>query len=503
MKRLLIFFILFLIPSTIYAEEVYYSSYSDFSSWQETPVEADELTEVEIETRYRWYKNIRINDNYYLEGLNNPLFAHKDNEDYIETDWSEWSTTYPKNVLNRIIEEETIYRYRYMKDIRYIHIYDAYGSYGAFRIPEIKVYTGSYQLDYNVICTGCNSDFNDYIKNNNINENKSYINNGGHLIIDLKKEYGVDTIKIDIYLYDRGDDPKYFKIALTRENNTDSKQYLYKYNVLNFKSNEYEPNYYSYIPDESWVKDPAWDVYKTTKNKIQPTYYRQVTTYPQYRYKDKLYMYYKLERVYIDSFLLEAPDLNYLKDEESKINYYRYRKREKVVLPDDIVITDKDYNLLDYVDTTFAKDNIIINHNINIDKNGIYEVSYSLPFDDIVITKEVVVDIKENEIDINELEIKNNEVIKEFQIVSEEKQEVVSNNKYSTKVVDKKENNSSIIKEQKAPLINKKESSIAYHKKENTNKGSSLLSLNLYLYIYIILGIIVLIILFRKFFIKY
>ncbi|MFA5602441.1 MAG: hypothetical protein WDA21_01725 [Bacilli bacterium] len=519
MKKLLIFFILLLMPNTIYAEEIYYSNYSDFSPWQETPIESNELTNVEIETRYHWYKNIRVNDNYYIEGLNNSLFVHKDNDDYIETNWSEWDIIYPGEVLNRTIEKEAIYRYRYMKDIRYIHIYDVYGSYDAFRIPEIKIYSDSYKIDYNTTCTGCSSTFSSYIKNNKINENKSYINNGGYLIIDLKNNYSIDSLKIDLYLYDRGTNKKKFKIALTKNKSTTSKQYMYKNIALNFKSKELEPNHYSYTMNESWIKEPEWDAYKITKKEILPTYYRQVITCPEYRYKDKLYMYYKLEKEYIDGYLFEAPDLNYLKDEEDKIKYYRYQTREKVVLPDNIVITIKDYNLLDYIDTAFTKDNINVNHNININTNGTYQVNYILPFDNLVITKEVVVDIEENKInDVVEDQNKSENTIEQPKEKTDElsdndskeegeKIKLVFDDNKPIKVIDKKRSPINIeetnkLKENNILTNPNKESLIVYHKKED-NKKPFILSLNLYLYIYIIVGIIVLIILFRKFFIRY
>ena len=72
----------FLLVSNISAlSTTYYSEYSDFSTWQEEPIIENDTTKIEIERRYRWYKETTKNGEYYIEEENNleyPLINRKD-----------------------------------------------------------------------------------------------------------------------------------------------------------------------------------------------------------------------------------------------------------------------------------------------------------------------------------------------------------------------------------------------------------------------------------------
>lgn len=497
MKRLLIFFILFIIPTNAYAEEVYYSSYSDFTPWQEDFIEGSDLINVEREDRYKWYKEEIINDNYYFEGLNNSLYPYKNEADYIETEFSDWSTIEPDQIINRTIETQNIYSYRYMQGVRYIHIKNVLGGFDAFRITEIKIYYDNSPINFSISCSSCSSGFQTYVKNNNIYENMSYVNNGGSLTIDLGSLYSLSSLKIELYLYDRGYDYKRFTISITKDNYTNSNIFAEKEVAEAFRSDELIPNQYTYVVDSSWLKKPLWNVLKETTNPIIPDLCTQVNNYSKYRYKDKLFMYYdKVKKYYDDNYYRDSPDLEYQKDESDLKEYYRSQIREKVTINDNIEINEKEYNVLDYIDSTFNKEDIAISSNIDINKNGTYYVNYILPFDNLIINKEVVVDIKENDEKTNTEE--NNDNTNNDEII---KAPLVNNQKVETVTIEKRD-------DQKKTIITEEKIDKSIREKNKNNNKKNLINnsdknISLYICMYIILSLIVLIIIFNKFFIKY
>ena len=175
----LIFFSL-LFVSPIKAK-VYYSEYSDFSDFQEERVDPTDVIDVKKESRYLWYKNNEVLNDYELYNSNDNF-----SDDCYFTDYSPWMNEKIENE-GYISEERIKYDYILSKEIRYIHLYNLQGSYGAFRITELSVKYDNIPINYTYTCDGCWENFGDYINNGIYDENKSYIDNGGSLIIDLGK----------------------------------------------------------------------------------------------------------------------------------------------------------------------------------------------------------------------------------------------------------------------------------------------------------------------------
>jgi predicted RND superfamily exporter protein len=120
-----------------------------------------------------------------------------------------------------------------------------------------------------------------------------------------------------------------------------------------------------------------------------------------------------------------------------------------------------------------------------------------MPFDNLIINKEVEIYLEEN--------IPSNEEIIEDEVIEKEKPKPNIKKDITNKVSSKKKinilasNDNKKIDEDNKLVINK-DNTLSYNDKLN---NSSKLKLNLYLYIYILLSVIVLIMIFKKFFIKY
>jgi hypothetical protein len=420
LKKIVFFFLFFfLCASHVIADnEIYYSKYFPSTAWSESEIFESDTKLVETERRHMWYQEENILGDYYIEGANDNEYPLIDYNDYIETDYSDWNLTRPEDKPNRIINDRYFFEYQDMKEIRYIHISDIQGSYGALRISEIEIFAGNNKVNYNFYCQGCNSNFSNYINNGITIENMSNINNGGYLRIDLNNYYPLDSVKIKLYLFDVGTETKKYTIKMTRDMYSSSPVYTslnisknFSYNYLN----EIVP--FTYSAFDMNVISPEWYDKKITFNHVDSNITRFVLEKQEFQYKDFLYRYYKTEKIYCENYYKEQPVECNIKDENQFKDYYRYQQRDKVVIQSDLIIKDKNINLEDFIiDCTTDFE---IHSDIDINNNGIYEIKFILPFDTII--KQVTVDIPENNIIdytkeisslVEEIKIKDNKIMK-------------------------------------------------------------------------------------------
>lgn len=400
MKKIL--WLIFLVPifmNYALANEIYYSDYSDFSDYQENIVEESDLVNVEKNIMYKWYKNtIEIGD-YQL--INSDLNF---TDDCYETEYTEWSNIEPINTPEKIIFERDIYDYKLIEKIRYIHIYNLHGSYGAFRIPELQVFFDNKEIDYTFSCEGCWDNFDKYIHNYKYIENESYITNEGSLIIDLGEYYPVDKIKLIMYVFDLGDEIKKFSISYSKD----------MVNLLNY--DDYSLDYSSIYLVESQkfeyqIKDiDNWLYEELTENKKEDNNIYDLSIKKEYRYKNKLCKTFKVNKEYYPDYSLFAIGDYNIKD--SSKEFYRYQTRDKLEL-NVYDIINYDFDLNNFV--VFSSSPYKIISDINYNKNGQYKINFIT--DNLNIEK--IVNVKINENIIKEYE-KQNEILS--QQIKEEKE---------------------------------------------------------------------------------
>ena len=117
-------------------------------------------------------------------------------------------------------------------------------------------------------------------------------------------------------------------------------------------------------------------------------------SYQELYFKDEIiYLCYVPIRIYLNEYSKEDI-LDYKVDYDHPKKIYKYQERDKLIIEDNIIITNKDTNLLDFV----SDKDIKYTSDIDYDINGIYKVNYL--FDDKTITKDVYVSIEENYIDL-------------------------------------------------------------------------------------------------------
>lgn len=376
LKILLLLFVL-LKPIKVQAESsVYYTEWSNFSDWSEEKVIPSELVNVQSIIKWKWYKEqINYTNDYYYNGKNPKEYPYRLDDDFI---WGEFSSWQKKEILKNEFNEidtRNVYKYRNMKKVRYIYITDVRGSYNALRIPEINIYVNNKKINYSVSCTKCNPEFKDFINNNNAEENMSFLENDGTILIDLKAFYNIDEIKIKIYLYDKGTATKKYTLNFLDSNSLDSGIYAQIKGNYQFMSNYYSEYSFTHEVKAENLVNPKWELWKESLEKVTSSLIREVKIEKEYRVREKMFKYYNIEKIYLDTYENDvlAP---YIKDETTKKVFYRFRTRDKIEVKNEIKIYWGDkFNIYDYVKSTNPKNSIKIKEEVDTKKIGIQPIS--------------------------------------------------------------------------------------------------------------------------------
>ncbi len=318
--------------------------------WYEEKFTSDLLEVINTETRYRWYKeNIVYSSQYYIEEFNPSHFPHKIIDDYIETDFTEWEHEHvPELYTDRVIEERSVNKYRELRPVRYIFFEEISALYLRFRISELRILIDGQSINYDVECTSCSDDFAHYIKNGIINEDNAYVFNGGKFRLDLGAYYGINQVRIELYMYDTNMGAKKAKIYLNEGDTLEDRNYAYQQFITYAVSQTYlVPEQYLIIPDQHWIVNPVYQDWVYIDGQMHGTYFRQMLTgVTETRYKDIMYRYYGIEKDYIEGYHLNIDDEQMIKDEEQYIEYYQYR----------LIIKEDDNN--DHIQDKIEEDNV-------------------------------------------------------------------------------------------------------------------------------------------------
>ena len=429
MKKIIVFtFLFFCLTFSVKADKIYYSEYGDYSEYSSTEIISNDTTDVRLKSLYKWYHVEKNLGDYYHEFSNPIIYPYIDYEDYINTSYSNWSQDIPEVISNRVIEEKIGYLYEEIKPVRYIHLRDLSGSYGFFRISELEIFIDGVKLNYSYECHLCIATFDSYIRNGIYYENMSSIANGGHLTIDMGNYYPVSSINVRMYYFDVGNDPKNISISYAHDKEYD-RVYLkgvYTYNFKYKDFNEIIANNYSYNLGSFHIINPDWEVTKTSWEPLESSPIRKVNQASFYRYSDKKFRYYNQQYDYNEEYSETGDDYYNNKGEELKL--YSYRTRDKVATKEELIITDDNDKLSDYILSSTSIYEVV--GDIDYSKNGTYEIIYRFPFIDILT--EVKVDIFSNKLDEYENKIEELEnIIKDKNALIEtllQKIEELSNN---------------------------------------------------------------------------
>lgn len=375
-------------------EEVYYGEYGPYLDWSMQKVEESDTIQVEHEKRYRWYYDEITYGDYTLLGEVTDTYPYQDMDQSKKGNWSEWSTFLPEKVEKRQIEEKKLYRFRKMKPIRYIYFYHAKGTNGRLSIPEIRIYAKGKEINYQAICNTCSSNLIDGIKNGNTRDLGNEMMSDSILVLDLKHEYIIDDISVEIYLYDTGKIDKKLTYAFTDTKEATPNFFVYNAFQSMFTSDTEDDIYQVEFTSFSLQpKNPKWEDFQYSEEVVNPSVTTEVQHGVFYRYRDTYYRQYMKTRYETEEYTKEKPEKYQYRVKDDYQDWYRYRTRDKVVLSGEWIITRDDFS----IDSLIREKTIDVTFQTNLDltQNGVYDIVFDLGFRKV--KKKIIVDILEND----------------------------------------------------------------------------------------------------------
>lgn len=429
MKKRNLFFLLLILFQPFIVQAVTYET--AFSEWQETtiPIENNELQEGKKEKKYRFYlEEKEFAPNYRLSEEKSDDYPFQSDRSII-TDFSDWSLEEPVFYKERTIETKMKYYYQKATKISSINLYDVNGTDNKLWITEIEVLYQDQKIPYTIECDHCTKEFQEQIQNNQPYESAVFLPQGEELKIDLQQEYDLEDLVFRIYI---GDTLKKNLTTYQIGVNDDlSNQYVHverKYWTISSPGGAHQDE----IQLKKYVQEINWDkeIEESEEFLEESQWTRLVETKTYYRYQDVKHLYYRIVRKYLDNYYFEKE--GYIKDEEDYVNVYYTRKKDRLILKDNIEITKNYLDLNDiFISSTVPYSNLVIRNNIDWTQPGIYQIQiiyrdldFSIPVKvnkpEVYQEDPVIEDIKENP----------SKVTVHEKVISQEEKKLISKNNW-------------------------------------------------------------------------
>lgn len=322
----IIIFMLLCIPFNIYALNYKYQDVY-------TP---DDNYLIKEEKLYKFYEEEReYTTDYYLENDNPKDYPYKSTitkevtSDYLEEK--------PQENLNRNITTYNLTGYYSLKPINRIELRGIKSSKNYLYLTEVTIWYKKEKINSTIHCYDCGGRIESYLNDNNYTSTNGYLSFSSVLEIEFDTEYNPSDLEIGLYFYNPSDDTTfsvyYYDKDIKDKFNYNSNTSYYDY--IKFDVNLSDAKYYKTAYVEEYklsltkdnIKKYKWDTkIIETEEKLNEDFYQKVNNKVMYKYTDTLYKYYKINKVYLKDYLLEAP--SYIKDETDYITRYLYIEKE-------------------------------------------------------------------------------------------------------------------------------------------------------------------------------
>ena len=380
---------------------IYYSNYGEWSEYSKDNYSETELMDVEVERRYKWFKNKERGEYLnYDEGIK--IYDNINKDDYKYSDYSDWQENNPEEITDRVIETQKKYFVKKIKPVNKLYILSGRFKTDKVNLNQIEIFNNGKKITFSTICGGCSDNY----KLDNIS---------GLLILEFDDFYYFDDLKIVITSTElKNINSLSFWVTSSVENSNEDKIF-YKYtyygssdNSLNLDISKFSKSNFLYEEGAYYDELPALRI---------DDYKEEIISY---RYKDTLYYFYSYDKEYIDGYFKEKE--GYEKDINNYIDYYRYRTRDKIEFSNYVEINKSDELIDDYINSTVDYE---IEGNIDYTTNDLYHVKVKTYF----LTKDMFVFVN---IDNNNENITDNKE----NTLAEEKTDSLNNNEQKEIILD-------------------------------------------------------------------
>lgn len=288
MKKIIYLLLLLLIPVKVLAEE----------------------TIEQNNRKYQfYYLEKEYSEKFYEKGKNDPKYPKIGKTWYYE-DFIKASYTKPSKE-EYLVEEVPVLRYQEHKKIQYI-ILDQTFSNTKINIMEIEVFSKEKKIPYSITCSTCAKEFTTLVQDGTIDYQYNYIENNTKIIIDLKDQYFPNDITIKFHL--NGVFGKKAQIRVTVNNTNNVNDAYIRYNI-DEQLNTYilTSKNLNEVEHEERLEEEILEI----KGKETLENCKILERLTEYRYRSKVYQYYKETKHYVEGYYKNLPGL--IKDEKKFI----------------------------------------------------------------------------------------------------------------------------------------------------------------------------------------
>ncbi len=308
MKKLFLLLLFLFIPKV---DALTYSDYSSFSEFTDSPTQSNALVDVITEKRYKYYKLNKEEGPYLLADAVSD-YQYIDYDDYILSEPSDILYEKPDEI-NKVIITEKQYKYQRVSPVNYLQINLSKNTSSSIQIKSLRIYNKTENItDYDIV--GYYTNYDPEISSGRLDPN-------GWIKIRLHDNFYLEDLKIVLEL-----DGNYNNVEYTYESGYDDKVYTknkFKYqNTVNLNK--------EFLFKNSTLQNPKFEYFYDSEREESNVLQKTSETRTIYRYQDKLYRHYNLEKIYNDKYTKE-PDGDFIyRDEDDYKIYYAYRTRSLI-----------------------------------------------------------------------------------------------------------------------------------------------------------------------------
>ena len=284
--------ILFISTLVLFINSVNAEEYSDWVEWLD---DVNKYDNVEMETRYRFYKE-EIEGEYLINDALNK-YQYQDTDKFIYSEFSNWQEKCEGENIN--IETKLLYPYQnIIVDTNYVYIDEIYSD---ISFNNIKIYSNGVEIPYTFEeCDNCVNNYN-------------YVSKEEKVVLKLDKAY--PSKSITFYLDANSNYPNVTYKLKTTYDKEGNKLAIVK--IANSNLKDFIPNdRWFYLAMESDILYSETPILEDENTIIYPSQ-------NMCRYQEKMPYFYNINKIYYDDNYYTNID-GYIKDTFNYKVYYRY-----------------------------------------------------------------------------------------------------------------------------------------------------------------------------------
>ena len=382
MKKIFYSILLILVWPILGYAEVLYSPYSEVQETDEY-LESSDLIQVEEIEKYRFYREeIVYDDGYYSMHEVNREYPFVDLENFIWSDFSNWQEEKIVENSDTNIEERIVHQYRKRKLVDKVQLNYVCFESDEIILKELKVKVKQKEVAYTI---------------EGGKEDKIILTKDKPLVIQFEQAYDPIDLYLSLQVLTPSSGDFHYRYTLSL---FDDEEILYEDDFLTHTNSSI--GIYRFLNVKENVKNPLYEEKITMSLEKPNDNSLYLGEKHEYRYQEKKYKNYKIEKVYLEGYYTDA---NGIKDSEQKKIFYQYQTRNYIDFFDQLTFFDPYFDLSFLVKSSSYDLNACKIMTKNLENSHNYQVTIDCQGDIYERIYEVVLLPTENDLKKGSIEV--------------------------------------------------------------------------------------------------